>query len=101
MSEDSERSKPRSGSRRLPPARIARRACAEFEELSGRDVETVVSLSRLDDGWCLGLEVLEIARVPDTADVLAEYEVATDGEGHLIGYQRQRRYFRGSTREDR
>jgi hypothetical protein len=56
-----------------------------------------VSLRRDEDGWCVGIEVLEIARVPDTADVLAEYEVLTDRRGRLRGYHRVRRYTRAST----
>ena len=81
----------------LSPARLARRACDELAELLGREIEGVVSLERSDDGWCVGIEVLEITRVPDTADVLAEYEVLTDRRGRLRGYHRVRRYTRAST----
>ena len=87
--------------RRVSPVKIARRACRQFAELSGREIETVVSLAKADDGWSIGIEVLEIARIPDTADVLAEYEVTTDRRGRVTGYERRRRYTRGATREDR
>lgn len=83
------------------PAKLARRACNDLAELIGREVEGVVSLQRTDDGWCVGVEVLETARIPDTADVLAEYEVNADRRGRLVGYERVRRYTRGSTRDDR
>lgn len=83
------------------PAKLARRACGDLEDLIGREVEGVVSLERTDDGWCFGVEVLETARIPDTADVLAEYEVNADRRGRLVGYHRVRRYTRGSTRDDR
>jgi hypothetical protein len=85
----------------VSPAQLAQRAVSELAELLGHEVEGVVSLHRTGDGWCVGVEVLEIARIPDTADVLAEYEVDADRRGHLLGYQRVRRYTRGSTREDR
>ena len=81
----------------LSPARLARRASDELAELLGREIEGVVSLERSDDGWSVGIEVLEIARVPDTADVLAQYEVLTDRRGRLRGYHRVRRYTRAST----
>jgi hypothetical protein len=55
----------------------------------------VVSLERTDDGWRIGVEVLETRRIPDTADVLAEYEVDADERGRLVGYRRTRRYARG------
>lgn len=83
------------------PAKLARRACGDLAELIGREVLSIVSLERTDDGWCFGVEVLETARVPDTADVLAEYEVNADRRGRLVGYHRVRRYTRGSTRDQR
>ena len=81
------------------PTAIARRAVAELAELVGRTVEGVVSLDRTDDGWQVGVEVLEVRRVPDTADVLAQYEVDVDERGELVGYRRTRRYARGQARD--
>jgi len=83
------------------PAELAQRAAAELAELLGRPPESIVSLDRTDDGWCVGVEVLETRRIPDTADVLAEYEVSTDGDGELLGYRRVRRYARGRVGDDR
>jgi hypothetical protein len=71
----------------------------ELGELLGRIPEAVVSLARTDDGWRVGVEVLEIRRIPDTADVLAEYEVDADARGQLLGYRRVRRYPRGRVEE--
>lgn len=85
----------------VTPARIARRAAAELGELLGREPEGIVALERTDDGWRVGVEVLEIKRIPDTADVLAEYEVEVDGDGGLVGYRRTRRYPRGRVEEPR
>lgn len=82
------------------PAAVARQACDELGELVGREPEGVVSLERTEDGWRVGVEVLELHRVPDTADVLAEYEVTTDSRGRLSGYRRVARYARGRTREN-
>jgi hypothetical protein len=81
-------------------AQLTRRACAELAELLGRDPEGVVSLERTEDGWRLGVEVVETRRIPDTADVLAEYEVEVDKRGRLMGYRRARRYARGQVRDD-
>jgi hypothetical protein len=81
-------------------AQLSRRACAELAELLGRDPEGVVSLERTEDGWRLGVEVVETRRIPDTADVLAEYEVEVDKRGRVMGYRRARRYARGQVRDD-
>jgi hypothetical protein len=99
---DERRDRSKDGRKPPPsPAKLARRACNDLAELIGREVEGVVSLQRTDDGWSVGVEVLETARIPDTADVLAEYEVNADRRGRLVGYQRVRRYTRGSTRDER
>jgi hypothetical protein len=61
----------------------------------------VVSVARQDDSWHIGLEVVELHRIPDSADVLALYEVTLDAHGELVTCRRGRRYLRGSTEESR
>jgi hypothetical protein len=74
---------------------IARRAAALVSTLTGRAPESTVSLERCDGGWRVGVEVVEVARIPDSADILAVYDVRLDDHGDLISYQRTRRYPRG------
>jgi hypothetical protein len=94
-------SDPRSNGRRPPPpAELARRAAHELAGLLGREAESVVGLQKTDDGWCIDVEVLDVARIPSTADILAEYAVDVDRQGHLLGYRRVRRYARGRTQDD-
>lgn len=83
------------------PVTIARRACEDLAQLLGRAPESIVSLEETEDGWSVGVEVLEIRRVPDTADVMAEYEIDADEDGQLLGYRRVRRYARGQVEADR
>ena len=87
------------GSRALTPAAIARRSLSELAELVGHEAEGVTSLERTDDGWLVAIEVVEVRRIPDTSDVLAEYEVTTDRQGRLQSYRRARRYSRGSVQD--
>ena len=75
--------------------RAAAEAARQLLELTGREAEGVTGLSRVDDGWRVQVEVVEVRRIPDTTDVLALYEVDVDGEGQLLGYRRLRRYARG------
>lgn len=92
---------PRSAKKRPPmPAAVARRACAELAELLGREPEGVIALRRTDDGWCVGIEVVELRRIPNTADVIGEYEVDADRRGRLVSYHRVRRYPRGRAEDD-
>jgi gas vesicle protein GvpO len=81
---------------RLPGAmEVLRTARVQLGELTGMTAETVSSFERTENGWVLVIEVLELARVPDTMSLLASYEVDLDPHGELTGYRRVRRYERG------
>jgi len=74
----------------------------QLVELTGKEFEGIVGISKDDDGtWTVQVEVLELRRIPSTTDVLAVYEVTVDGEGNLSGYHRSDRYVRGSAGEER
>lgn len=75
---------------------ISATAVAEISDLTGRDVESVTSLQHGDDGWNVNVEVLEVARIPNTTDLLALYEVQLDDAGAVQGFRRVRRYVRGT-----
>jgi len=78
------------------PGEVLRQARAQLAELTGMTAETVSSFEQTEDGgWTLEIEVLELARVPDTMSLLAGYQVDLDPEGQLTGYRRLRRYERG------
>ncbi|WP_051342859.1 gas vesicle protein GvpO [Pseudonocardia spinosispora] len=78
-------------------ATAARRALREFAALTGHDDGSIVSIERGDDGWEIGVEVVETHRIPDSADILAIYQVQLDTSGELHAYRRTRRYARGQT----
>lgn len=75
--------------------RVARRAAEHVRVLTGRRPETVVSIEPRDGDWCVGVEVVETHRIPDSADILAIYEVLVRPDGDLRSYRRVRRYTRG------
>lgn len=79
------------------PPEVAQLAAEHLATLTGKQVEGVTSLNRADDGWRVGVEVVESARVPSSADMLAVYEIDVDQAGDLQGYRRARRYARGSS----
>lgn len=80
----------------LSAAAAARCAARAVCELTGHDAETVISVERGgDNGWKVGVEVVETHRIPDSADILASYEVVLDREGELVSYRRTHRYARG------
>ncbi|BAC70067.1 gas vesicle protein [Streptomyces avermitilis] len=104
-----EERRPRAGksstnaARRTPSVRgaegAARAASRSLEGLIGHPTEGVSAVRRADDGWCVVVDVLELARIPDTTSLLASYEVQLDQDGELMEYRRVRRYRRGSADE--
>lgn len=98
-SEDSEGHRQRSARRAdgdLTAARAGKLGLQQIAELTGKQTEGVTWVSRSDeDGWAVGVEVVEDRRVPSAADILAIYETELDPDGELLSYRRVRRYARG------
>ncbi|ASR37035.1 hypothetical protein BAY61_20905 [Prauserella marina] len=83
------------GGQRLSATRVLGLAREQFEEITGRDVETVSAVTRKGKDWELHVEVLELARIPETTSLLATYVVRLDANGDFLEYERLRRYTRG------
>ncbi|MBZ9641699.1 gas vesicle protein [Streptomyces sp. PSKA30] len=92
---DPEHTEDRTADDRPSPMQVLRHARIQLAELTGMAAETVSSFEQTDDGWSLEVEVLELARVPDTMSLMASYQVDLDPDGQLTGYRRVRRYERG------
>ncbi|MBC3191403.1 gas vesicle protein [Pseudonocardia sp. C8] len=82
--------------RRLGARAVARAAVEQIAEMTGRTPEGVTSVARSEDGWSVEVEMVEVRRIPDSADVLAVYQADLDADAELIGYRRMRRYNRGA-----
>lgn len=81
----------------LRPAAAATAALEHLHELTAYESQGIVSLEPSDDGWIVGIEVVEDRRVPSSTDLLALYEVEIDTQGDLLSYARRRRYARGKS----
>ena len=79
----------------LTAAQTARAAQRQIAELTGKQVEGVTGVGPAEDGWVVGIEVVEDRRIPSSSDILAAYETALDMDGQLLSYRRVRRYPRG------
>ena len=73
----------------------AKVALSQVAQLTAKQPEAITGVERTDDGWAIGIEVVEDRRIPSSADILATYEAAIDGEGELLSYRRVKRYPRG------
>lgn len=92
---DDERPEPDEERPELSPADVARAASDYITALTGKELSGVVSLERAEDGWLIGVEVVEDSRIPSSNDVLGLYRAELDVDGSLVTYARSRRYPRG------
>jgi ADP-ribose pyrophosphatase YjhB (NUDIX family) len=96
---DERRSAP--GKAALSGAKLAMTARRQLGEITGLEPQAVTSLEQEDDGtWRVTVELLELARVPETDDLLGSYEAELDETGELLGYRRVRRYARSQATDD-
>lgn len=82
-------------SRGLDARQAAERATEYLSEVTGQEPEVVIAVEPDGDEWHVQLELLELARIPDTTDVLGLYQVDLDAGGEPIGHHRTGRYHRG------
>jgi len=85
---------------RISSQEAARRAMDFLGEIAGAPPEMVTAVVPADDGWHVDVEMLELARIPDSSDILGCYEVTLDRAGEPVSYRRTRRYVRTQTGEE-
>ena len=88
------------GGRRVGARDAAQRAGEILGELVDGPVEGVCEVCRSGEGWRVGVDVLELSRIPDTTSLLATYEVDLDQDGELLEYRRTRRFRRGAADDE-
>jgi|SRR5947207_2869142 len=80
---------------KLSAADAAAAALRQITELTRKEVTGVTSVEPIDDGWLVGIEVIEDRRIPSSADILAIYQARVVDDGLLVAYHRRKRYLRG------
>jgi hypothetical protein len=85
---------------KLSAAELGQAALTTVQELTGYQPEAVTSLTWDGDFWLVTVDALELARIPNTTDVMGSYVVQLDEGGTLHGYRRTRRFVRGHAEEE-
>ena len=71
-------------------------ALEQFAVLTRLEPIGATGVRREEDGWSVLVDVVELERIPSTTSVMATYRVDIDDGGALTGYERLRRFTRGS-----
>ena len=79
----------------ITAAKAGQQAMRHIAELTGKQTEGITGVEPGEDGWIVGVEVVEDRRIPSSTDILATYETEVDMDGELVSYRRVRRYTRG------
>lgn len=79
----------------LSPPLAARAGMRHIADLTGKEPSGVTSLEPAEEGWLIGVEVVEDRRIPSSSDVLGLYMTQIRADGSLVTYRRSRRYSRG------
>ncbi len=85
----------------MKPSEVALRAKEHLTALTGLDALTVSALDKVEAGWSVTVEMLELKKIPDSHDVLGSYECVVDEDGNLLSYKRTLRYRRSDVMDDR
>ena len=84
----------------LTAAQIAHTAKEQLAMITAQAPETVSEVAQEGEKWCVNVEMIEMKRIPEASDMLATYRVSLDKEGHLLAYERTRRYRRDQMSEE-
>ena len=79
----------------LSAAKAGQAGLRQIAELTGKEPEGVTGVEPAEDGWVVGVEVVEDKRIPSSTDILATYETEVGMDGELVSYRRVKRYTRG------
>ena len=79
---------------------LAERAKTQLAEITGLKPITVTGASRDEQGWHIALDMLEMSRIPNSTDVLGDYEVLLDDNGNMLKFERKQTRLRGEPMEE-
>lgn len=80
---------------------LAELAKKELAALTGLKPLTVTRTFKDDQGWHVGVEMLEMSRIPTSTDVLGDYEVLLAEDGRMLKFERRRTRLRGDPMQEK
>ena len=72
----------------------------QMEDATGLKPETVTSAFKDEEGWHVGVEMLEMTRIPTATDLLGNYEALLGDDGTLLKFARRATRLRGDVMEE-
>ena len=79
---------------------VLERAKKQLASSTGLKPEGAIRAFKADEGWHVGVEMLEMTRIPTSTDVLGDYDVLLAEDGSMLRFQRKRTRLRGEPMEE-
>jgi len=78
---------------------LAERAKEQLAEVTGFSPVAAVGGFKDEEGWHISVDVLEMARLPESTDIIGTYMVTLDPEGNMVKFGKKRARLRGEPYE--
>src|SRR5699024_2112241 len=85
---------------KLPDKKAEVAALQQLQQLTTRTPESVIGIEPNEGGWRVTVEVVESARIPDTADIMTESVDDIPSDVILASYKHHARHLRRLSREE-
>ncbi len=80
---------------------LAERVKEQLAEVTGFSSIAVVGAHKDEEGWHITVDMVEMARIPESSDIVGTYVVTLDQEGKLVKFEKKRSRLRGQPYEER
>ena len=78
---------------------LAEQVKNQMAEVTGLKPVTVTEIFKDDQGWRISLDMLEMSRIPNSTDLIGEYETVLDEAGNMLKFERKATRLRGEPTE--
>jgi len=79
---------------------VLEQAKNRLRDVTGLKVEAITRATKDNGGWRVGVDTLEMSRIPTATDVIGDYEVLLDEDGNMLRFERKRTRLRGQPMEE-
>jgi len=79
---------------------LAERAKEQLARMTGFKTVAIVGSYKDEEGWHITADMLEMARVPPSTDIIGTYVAVLDENGDLVRFDKKRSRLRGESYEE-
>jgi hypothetical protein len=78
---------------------LAEQAKQQLAQVTGFSPVAAVGGFKDEEGWHITVDMLEMARLPESTDIIGTYAVTLDAEGNMVKFEKKQSRLRGESYE--